>query len=80
MIGVLQAIPPRVREVIYAAYALAVFGLGAVQVAYATGAGAQPEWLSVALAVAAYVGGALGVTAASNTPPAIEGRHRRAVG
>lgn len=74
--GVLQGIPVRVREALYLGYAVGVFVLGAIQVGYVTGSGGQPEWLTVALAVAAYVGAALGVTAASNTPRRVEGRHR----
>lgn len=59
---------PAVRRVIYVAYAVLGVGLGAIEVWYATAGVAGPEWTAPALAVYAFVGGALGLTAASNTP------------
>lgn len=57
----------RVRQVLYSVYAVAVVLLGAVQVAYAASEAGQPEWLTVALAVAAYCGAALSGMASVNT-------------
>ena len=66
---------PRVRSVVYAAYAVAAVGLGSVQVGYAAADAGQPVQLTVALAVLAYIGGAVGLTAASNPTPTPTGRH-----
>lgn len=62
------ALPARSRAYVYAAYALAGVIIGSLQVAYAAAEAGQPTWLTVALAVFAYVGGAIGYTAASHTP------------
>lgn len=44
--------------------------IGAIHVGYVAVPGAdQPVWLTVALAVYAYIGIAIGATAASNTTP-----------
>lgn len=56
---------PAVRRYVYAAYALVGIVLGAIQVAYGV---TEPQWLTVSLAVYAFLGTALGLTAASNTP------------
>lgn len=66
---------PEVRKPIYAIYAILGVLLGATQVAYAAAEAGQPVWLTVALAVFAFVGTALGFTAAANTPT--ESRHRQ---
>jgi len=42
--------------------------IGSIQVGYAAAEAGQPVWLTVALAVFAYVGGAIGYTAATHTP------------
>ena len=60
-------LPAGVRRWLYIGYALIVLGEGATQVGYATAGGDQPTALLVAIAVTAYVGGALGLVAASNT-------------
>ena len=62
----LTLIPDSVRQVVYVVYACAVLGVGAVQVGFVSANAAQPVWLTVTLAVLAYLGGALGITAASN--------------
>jgi CHASE2 domain-containing sensor protein len=61
---------PEVRR--YAYYALFAAGLilGACQVGYAAADAGHPDWLTVALAVLAFVGSYLGLTAAANTPHA----------
>lgn len=62
----LTLIPDAVRQVVYVVYACAVIGVGAVQVGYVAVNAAQPPALTIALAVLAYLGAALGITAASN--------------
>lgn len=56
----------QVRKIIYAVYALIGVVLGSVQVWTAAVDSAMPTWLKGALAVYAYVGGAIGLTAAAN--------------
>ena len=60
-------IPAKARGWLYALYALVVLGEGGAQVGYATAGIAQPTWLLVIIAITAYVGGALGLVAVSNT-------------
>ena len=67
-------LPANVRRYVYAGYALLGVILGAVQVGYLSAEAGQPEWLTVTLGVFAFVGTALGLTAASNTPDT-NGRH-----
>ena len=64
------AIPSRYRTTVYAVYATLGVLVGSVQVAYAAAEAGQPTWLTVALAVYAYVGGAIGYTAATHVPSA----------
>lgn len=64
-----EIVPARARKGIYAGYAFAGLVVGATQVGYAAAEAGQPVWLTVTLAVYAFLGGALGFTAASNTPP-----------
>ena len=66
------ALPPKVRATIYLVYGIIGLLLGSTQVAHAAGGWAQPTWLTVSLAVFAFLGTGLGLTAASNTP--VEGR------
>lgn len=61
-------LPAKVRGPIYTAFGVVGVGLGATQVGYASAEHSQPTWLTVALSVFAFVGGAIGYTAASNTP------------
>lgn len=61
-----NTLTPAIREKLYLAYTLIGVALGAIQVAFITGDSGQPEWLTVTLGVFAFVGGALGLTAASN--------------
>ncbi len=60
---------PQVRRALYTTYAVLGVIIGAVQVAYTSGGSVQPTWLTVTLAVFGFLGTALGLTAASNTPP-----------
>lgn len=58
----IDILEPQHRKVVYVAYALAGLILGAWSVVE------QPDWLTSALAVYAFVGTALGLTAGANTP------------
>lgn len=60
---------PAVRKGIYGSYVVAGVLLGATQVGFAAVEGAgQPTWLTVALAVYAFLSVPLGSLALSNTP------------
>lgn len=62
-----------VRKIIYSAYIVAGVVIGAVQVGFAAVEGAgQPTWLTVALAVYAFLSVPLGSLAVSNTPAAVD--------
>lgn len=61
-------IPAAHRKVVYGVYAAVGVLLGAIQVGYSSAEHGQPDWLTVTLAVYAFLGGALGATAAGNTP------------
>ena len=65
-------IPAKVRGTLYSIYAVIGLGLGATQVGYSAAQAGQPVWLTVALAVFAFVGTGIGYTAASNTPATAE--------
>ncbi|MGC0143465.1 hypothetical protein [Pseudactinotalea sp. Z1732] len=56
---------PKLRRVLYAAYAIVGLGLGSTQVGFSAAETGQPMWLTVALAVFAYVGVAFGFAAQS---------------
>lgn len=60
-------VPAVWRKRAYALYALLGVVISGTQVGYAATSNGQPEWLTVVLAVYAYLGVALGFTAASNT-------------
>jgi len=60
-----DVIPAAWRKPIYAVYALAGVVLGAWQLAVEP----DPHWLVTAFVIYGFVGGAIGATAASNTPP-----------
>jgi hypothetical protein len=66
--NLLTSIPPKVRQALYLTYALVGVAFGAVQVGLQTAEAGFPVWLKVALSVYAFLGTALGLTAASNTP------------
>jgi hypothetical protein len=63
-------IPASVRGPIYMVFGVLGLGLGAAQVGFAAANSEQPVWLTVALAVYAFLGIGIGYTAASNTPAA----------
>jgi hypothetical protein len=54
------------RRIIYAVYALGGLALGSIQAGIGAVDTATPDWIKVALAVYAYLGIAIGATAASN--------------
>lgn len=62
------AFPPRARAAIYYVYVAVGLLLGATQVGFSAAELGQPTWLTVALAVFAFLAAGLGLTAASNTP------------
>ena len=58
----------KARAIIYSTYVIAGILIGATQVGFAAIAGAgQPEWLTIALAVYAFLSVPLGSLALSNT-------------
>lgn len=60
-------LPAKHRKIAYAAYAVIGVILGAIQVGYGAAEAGQPVALTVALAVYAFLGGAIGITAGANT-------------
>lgn len=59
---------PKVREAVYSVFAVIGLALGAAQVGFSAAEAGQPVWLTVGLAVYAFLGAAgLGV-ARANTP------------
>lgn len=60
---------PRLRARVYNAFWLLGLALGGTQVGFASADAGQPTWLTVALAVYAFLGTGVGYTAAQNTPP-----------
>ncbi|MEI2827328.1 MAG: hypothetical protein V9F04_13725 [Dermatophilaceae bacterium] len=61
-------IPAYVRRIVYVALAVAGLALGATQVGYSSIEATQPDWLTVALGVYAYLAGGSGILAVLNTP------------
>lgn len=74
--NLLTLIPAHWRKYLYGAFAVVGIGLGATQAGFAAVPGEQPSWLTITLVVYAYVGTALGVTAASNVQ-AHDPKHRK---
>jgi uncharacterized membrane protein YfcA len=62
-------LPAPTRKVVYTTYALVGLCLGAVQAGYGALSNVSPDWMKVALAVYAFIGTAVGATAASNVQP-----------
>lgn len=65
---------PRARKVVYLVSALIGLALGATQVGYGAASAGQPTWLTVALAVYAFLTAGLGVTSATNVNAKILGK------
>ena len=64
---------PEIRKIGYVISTVLGILLGAVQVGFSAAAAGQPVWLTVALAVYAFLAAALGVTATTNiTAPHID--------
>lgn len=63
------------RKIVYVVFAIIGVVLGATQVAFSTMEVANPVWLSVAIAVYAFLGGPVGATAASNIFKPANGKH-----
>ena len=61
----LDTLPHAVRRSVYVAYAALGLVLGAIQVGYGT---TEPTWVTQALAVYAFVGTGVGLTARAHTP------------
>jgi CHASE2 domain-containing sensor protein len=57
----------KARKAIYGVYVVGILIIGAIQVGFAALSAAQPDWLTVALAVGAYLGVPVGALAAANT-------------
>ncbi len=57
---------PDARRRVYIAFWLVGLGLGGTQVGYAAAESGQPTWLTVALAVYAFLGAGVGYTAQAN--------------
>ena len=64
-------IPAAWRKRVYVAYAALAGILGLVQVLYSTTGTPQPGWLTVTLAVVAFVGASMGSMAGANVNPPI---------
>lgn len=67
-----EILSPKARRIVYAVYAALGIAFGATQVGFATAGGEQPSALLVAFAVFGYLGTALGLVAASNTPTTVD--------
>lgn len=67
-----EIISGKSRKVAYAVYAFLGVVVGSVQVAYLAAETGQPVWLTVTLAIYAYVGTAFGATAGGNVHDAPE--------
>lgn len=69
--SVLILLPAKARQAVYVTYGLIVIGTGATQVGYAAVEGlAQPTWLTVTLAVVAFLGVPVSALAATNVAAA----------
>lgn len=63
----LTALPPKARVALYYVTTVTGLAIGGFQVGFSAAEAGQPTWLTVALAVYAFLGTATGLTAASNT-------------
>jgi hypothetical protein len=60
---------PKIRQAAYLVCTTVPLISGALQIAYSSGGWGQPVWLTIGVAVLAFLSGALGSTAASNVKP-----------
>ncbi len=66
-------LPAPTRKVLYTVYSVLGLCIGAAQAGYGALNNATPDWMKVTLAVYAFIGTAVGATAASNvSTPAAE--------
>ena len=70
--SIIPLMPQKVRISLYIVYALAGSVIGAIQVGIAAAEVGQPTWLTVTLAVYAFLGTAFGYTATTQTGREIE--------
>ena len=63
-----EIIPADWRKPLYRVYAALGLALGATQVGFSAAEAGQPVWLTVSLAIFAFVGTGLGFVAQRNTP------------
>lgn len=70
--AIIPLMPKRARLTLYAVYGGLGIVVGAVQVGYAAAEAGQPTWLTVTLAVYAFLGGAFGYTATTQTGDLVE--------
>lgn len=63
-----EMISGRTRLIAYMVFAVIGLALGSIQVGYAAAEAGQPVWLTVALAVYAYLGVGFGYTAGTHVP------------
>jgi hypothetical protein len=56
----------RTRKYVYTVYSLIGLVAGGIQAAYGSVGGTSPDWLKITLSVYAFLGTAIGATAASN--------------
>ena len=63
-----EIIPAEWRKPLYRIYAALGLALGATQVGFSAANAGQPVWLTVSLAVFAFLGVGLGFVAQRNTP------------
>jgi hypothetical protein len=59
-------IPANARKTLYSTYSLIGLVIGGIQAAYGAASSGSPDWLKVTLSVYAFLGTAIGATAASN--------------
>ena len=57
---------PGARKALYTVYSLIGLVVGGIQAAFGSVSAASPDWLKVTLSVYAFLGTAIGATAASN--------------
>ena len=62
------ALPPKGRAVLYYVTAIYVPAVAALQATFVSLGMTQPVWLTIMLVFSGFLGGAFGLTAASNTP------------
>lgn len=65
--NITEAIPARVRAVLYLVVGVLTIAAGALSTWYATVDGGVPTWLTGVTGVLAYIAGATGLVAAGNT-------------